>query len=312
MKSGIIIVNKEAGYTSFDVVARLRGILKIKKIGHTGTLDPDAVGVLPVCIGKATRVCDLLTDRDKTYEAVLRLGITTDTQDLSGKVMAEKEPEVEEEEIRRVIRTFIGEQEQIPPMYSALKVNGQKLCDLARQGKEIERQPRKITVYDIRIQKIDLPDVTMSVHCSKGTYIRTLCHDIGEALGCGGCMKTLVRSQAAGFSLKDAKKLDEIEHLVKEGRIEEEILPVDHVFFDYPKVVAKPSAGALLENGNRIGEEDIQEILQPEKEYAGNPSKTDIKRMNGVKVRMYLSDGRFVGIFQKQERYWKVVKMFLE
>lgn len=312
MKSGIIIVNKEAGYTSFDVVARLRGILKIKKIGHTGTLDPSAVGVLPVCIGKATRVCELLTDRDKTYEAVLRLGIETDTQDMTGKVLAENEPEADEEKIRRVILSFIGEQEQIPPMYSALKVNGQKLCDLARQGKEIERQPRKITIHDIQILKVDLPHITMAVHCSKGTYIRTLCHDIGRALGCGGCMETLVRTRAAGFSLEEARRLDEIEQLVRDGRIEEEILPIDHVFFDYPKVVAKPSAGGLLENGNRIGVEDIQEMLPPESGSAGIPAGDDAKCINGVKVRMYLADGRFVGIFQKQERYWNVVKMFLE
>ena len=189
MIRGIINVYKEKGFTSHDVVAKLRGIVGQKKIGHTGTLDPDATGVLPVCLGKATKLCDLLTDKNKTYEAVLLLGKTTDTQDITGEVLEEKSTEaLTEEKVREAIEGFIGDYEQIPPMYSALKVNGKKLYELAREGKVIERKARLVKILDIQILEIDLPKVRMEVSCSKGTYIRTLCHDIGEKLGCGGCM----------------------------------------------------------------------------------------------------------------------------
>ncbi len=181
MIHGIINVYKEKGFTSHDVVAKLRGIVGQKKIGHTGTLDPDATGVLPVCLGKATKLCDLLTDKNKTYEAVLLLGKTTDTQDITGEVLEEKSTEaLTEEKVREAIEGFIGDYEQIPPMYSALKVNGKKLYELAREGKVIERKARPVKILDIQILEIDLPKVRMEVSCSKGTYIRTLCHDIGE------------------------------------------------------------------------------------------------------------------------------------
>ena len=188
MKSGIINVYKEAGYTSFDVVAKLRGILHIKKIGHTGTLDPDAVGVLPICIGKATKVCDMLTNTDKTYVATLLMGVSTDTYDISGTILDEKEVNVTPEMVEKTIKSFIGEQDQIPPMYSAIKVNGKKLYELAREGKVIERKARRINIYNIEIIDINLPRVKMRIDCSKGTYIRSLCNDIGEKLGCHGCM----------------------------------------------------------------------------------------------------------------------------
>ena len=200
MVNGIINVYKEKGYTSFDVVAKLRGIFKQKKIGHTGTLDPDATGVLPVCLGKATKLCDLLTDKNKTYEAVLLLGKTTDTQDITGEVLEEKSTEaLTEEKVREAIEGFIGDYEQIPPMYSALKVNGKKLYELAREGKVIERKARPVKILDIQILEIDLPKVRMEVSCSKGTYILTLCHDIGEKLGCGGCMESLMRTRVSTF-----------------------------------------------------------------------------------------------------------------
>ena len=182
MINGVINIYKERGFTSHDVVAKLRGILKQKKIGHTGTLDPDAEGVLPVCLGKGTRLCDMLTDHSKVYEAVLLLGQSTDTQDVSGTVLQEASVEVSEEEVREAIMSFVGPYDQIPPMYSALKVNGQKLCDLARAGKEVERKARPVEIYEIQIEEIYLPRVRMTVSCSKGTYIRTLCHDIGEKL----------------------------------------------------------------------------------------------------------------------------------
>lgn len=196
-------------------MAKLRGILKQKKIGHTGTLDPDAEGVLPVCIGKATKVCGYLTEKDKTYQALLHLGITTDTQDMSGRILKEHAPEISEEELIGIIQSFTGKLKQIPPMYSALKVGGKKLCDLARAGIEVERKAREIEIYSIRKIRIQLPYVSMEVHCSKGTYIRTLCHEIGEKAGCGGCMEKLLRTETAGFTLEHACRLREIEAIVK-------------------------------------------------------------------------------------------------
>ena len=222
MIHGIINVYKEKGFTSHDVVAKLRRIVGQKKIGHTGTLDPDATGVLPVCLGKATKLCDLLTDKNKTYEAVLLLGKTTDTQDITGEVLEEKSTEaLTEEKVREAIEGFIGDYEQIPPMYSALKVNGKKLYELAREGKVIERKARPVKILDIQILEIDLPKVRMEVSCSKGTYIRTLCHDIGEKLGCGGCMESLIRTRVSTFRIEDAKTLDEIETLKQEGKLAE-------------------------------------------------------------------------------------------
>ena len=177
MYNGVINIYKEKGFTSHDVVAKLRGILQQKKIGHTGTLDPDAVGVLPVCLGNATRLADMLTDRDKEYEAVMRLGVTTDTQDMSGTVLEEKEVQSSAEEVEEAVRFFVGGYEQVPPMYSALKVNGKRLYELARQGREVERSSRSVKLYQIEILSMELPEVSLRVSCSKGTYIRTLCHD---------------------------------------------------------------------------------------------------------------------------------------
>ena len=189
MYHGIMNVYKEPGYTSHDVVARLRGILKQKKIGHTGTLDPAAEGVLPVCLGMGTRLCDMLTDRTKTYEAVMLLGMTTDTQDTTGQVLDDRHHaamRLEEAAVTEAVLGFKGDYDQIPPMYSALKVDGKKLYELARAGKEVERQARQVQILEIRVDKVELPRVWMTVTCSKGTYIRTLCHDIGGKLGCGG------------------------------------------------------------------------------------------------------------------------------
>ena len=291
MKSGIINVYKEAGYTSFDVVAKMRGILGIKKVGHTGTLDPDATGVLPVCIGKATKVCDLLTDKDKTYEAVMRLGVVTDTQDMTGQVLEEHAVTVTEDAVRRAVGQFVGQIEQVPPMYSALKVGGQKLCNLARKGIEVERKPRPVTIYEIRIKNIALPLVTMEVHCSKGTYIRTLCQDIGQALG------SLVRTQVASFALADSLTLAQIEEAKKEDRLDQILLPIDQVFSAYPKVYASEEADKRLVNGNAI--EQMQ-------------ARADEAIDEGDPVRIYLSDGRFVGIYHLNEHQFKLKKMFLE
>ena len=251
MYDGIINVYKEKGFTSHDVVAKMRGILGQRKIGHTGTLDPAAEGVLPVCAGKGTKLCDMLTDHDKTYRAVLLLGTETDTEDTTGTVLETKETSgLTEKEGQDAVLSFIGDYAQIPPMYSALKVDGKKLYELAREGKNVERKARPVKIFDIKIEKMELPEVTMTVSCSKGTYIRTLCHDSGEALGCAGCMEQLTRTRAAGFRIEDSLKLDEIEALAGEGRIAERIVPVEAALSDYPALASRPEADGLVHNGN--------------------------------------------------------------
>ena len=234
MISGILNIKKEPGFTSHDVVAKLRGIVHQKKIGHTGTLDPDATGVLPVCLGKATKLCDIIGDWDKTYEAVLLLGRETDTEDTSGQTLKEREVTVTEEEIRDIILSFQGSYDQIPPMYSAKKVNGKKLYELARQGIVIERKPCPVTLSSIIIKKIDLPYVTFEVTCSKGTYIRSLCRDIGEKAGCGGCMAGLVRTRVSSFKIEDGFTLSEVEAMRDADTLLEHIVPVDEVFLHLP------------------------------------------------------------------------------
>ncbi|MCI8681522.1 MAG: tRNA pseudouridine(55) synthase TruB [Lachnospiraceae bacterium] len=265
MINGIINVYKEKGFTSHDVVAKLRGILRQKKIGHTGTLDPEAEGVLPVCLGKATRVCDMLTEKDKVYEAQLLLGTATDTQDTTGTVQSRRPVTCSQEEAEKAILSFVGEYDQLPPMYSALKVNGKKLCDLARAGIEVERKPRTVTIFSIRILELSLPRVRMEVHCSKGTYIRTLCHDIGEALGCGGCMESLLRTRAAGFVLEDARKLGEIEELVHSVRAGGRIQPEERAG---SQVQPEEKAGGRIQPENTVSsqreltEEDLPELVK--------------------------------------------------
>lgn len=294
--NGIINVYKEEDFTSFDVVAKLRGILKQKKIGHTGTLDPKAQGVLPVCLGKATKVCELLTDKDKEYEAVLLLGITTDTQDMTGVIQKELPVTCSAEEAETVIRSFVGEYDQIPPMYSALKVNGQKLCNLARAGIEVERKARRVHIYEIEILEMNLPRVRMRVKCSKGTYIRTLCQDIGDKLSCGGCMESLLRTKVAHFTLEESCKLGEIEQAVRDGRIEELIQPVDSVFAQYPEVIVSAKYEKLLYNGNRIPVSACVEWNEAWKME---------------KLRVYDEKQQFIGIYEYKEHGIKPVKLFL-
>lgn len=299
MTNGIINVYKEKGFTSFDVVAKMRGIFKQKKIGHTGTLDPNATGVLPVCLGKATRVCDLLTEKDKEYEAVLLLGKKTDTGDISGTVLEEKEVSVEEDLVRHAILSFIGEIKQVPPMYSALKVNGQKLCDLARQGITIERKARKVKIYEIQILEMNLPRVRFLVSCSKGTYIRTLCEDIGEKLGLPSCMESLVRTKVADFTLDQAYPLSKIEELVKENRAEEIVQKTDVVFKHDPAVTAKQEYEKLLYNGNRMKPEFFDNYKE---EY------------NNGNIRVYDEKKNFIGIYKmdKERMDLKPIKIFME
>ncbi|MCI9215680.1 tRNA pseudouridine(55) synthase TruB [Lachnospiraceae bacterium 42-17] len=298
MIHGIINVYKERGFTSHDVVAKLRRITGQKKIGHTGTLDPEAEGVLPVCFGRATKLCDMLTDRDKCYEAVLLLGVRTDTQDVFGKVIREEETgELAEDSVRSVIGSFKGKYEQIPPMYSALKVNGKKLCDLAREGKTVERKARTVEIYDIRIDKIKLPRVHMKVHCSKGTYIRTLCHDIGEKLGCGGCMESLIRTRSGIFEIKESVTLWDIEKKIADGNTAEIIYPVDGMFSEYKALSVMEGWEKLIYNGNPLPKECVSWEQSPE----------DLEEF-----RVYDRKGEFVGIYRYeggQERL-VIVKMF--
>ena len=298
MINGILNIYKEKGYTSHDVVARLRGIFGQKKIGHTGTLDPDAEGVLPVCLGRATKVCDLLTDKDKTYEAVLLLGKETDTQDITGTVLKECDPsEITEETAKKCIESFIGEYDQIPPMYSALKVNGKKLYELAREGKVVERKSRKVQIYDIRIKEMKLPRIRMEVSCSKGTYIRTLCNDVGEVLGVGGCMESLIRTRGSAFQIKDAKTLEEIGALKQEGMLEEILVPIDEMFPLYPKITVKDDWKAFAKNGNPLDEKMLKDADSQEEDR---------------QVRLYEESGKFIAIYQwkEKEKKYHIVKMF--
>ncbi|MBQ4631436.1 MAG: tRNA pseudouridine(55) synthase TruB [Clostridia bacterium] len=246
--NGIIIVDKPRGFTSHDVVNVIRKIYGTRKVGHTGTLDPDATGVFPVCLGKATKVCDMLTFSDKEYVARVRLGVVTDTQDMSGTVLETSEVNVNEEELLSAVSEFIGEIEQIPPMYSALKVGGQKLCDLARKGIEVERKPRKITIYEAEVSNFDGVEFSVRVFCSKGTYIRTLCHDIGQRLGCGAAMSELRRTKSSVFSLENAHTLDELKTLAEKNEHLSLLAPVDSVF-DYPKLTISDAVKKRVCNG---------------------------------------------------------------
>lgn len=282
---GIINVYKEKGFTSHDVVARLRGILHQKKIGHTGTLDPDATGVLPVCIGRATKVCELLTDKSKSYTAVVRLGIVTDTQDMTGEILREREVTVGLKEIKEAVAGFTGELWQTPPMYSAVKVNGKRLYELARQGIEVERKKRKITVYSCEVTEYhpETNEFTMEVTCSKGTYIRTLCHDIGEKLLCGACMASLVRTRVDVFSLSEAHTLSQIEQICQVGKMEEILTPIDRLFEKFPEIVVSAEGIRYLQNGNVL-KADLCEV-------PGHVS-------DGSTVRMYDRDGRFYALYR--------------
>ena len=300
MYNGIINVYKEKGYTSFDVVARMRGICGQKKIGHTGTLDPDAEGVLPVCLGKATKVCDMLTDSDKVYRAVMQLGVETDTQDMTGTILKEADTSgLAEQYVMGAVMQFEGEIFQVPPMYSALKVNGKKLCDLARAGVTVERKARPVTIYKIFVENIELPYVTMTVSCSKGTYIRTLCHDIGAKLGCGAAIKSLVRLQAAGYRIEDAYKLDALQKFSESGTLKDAVTPIERVFDVYPVLTAKPEFDIMLKNGNKMALQQFQEMIKPELE---------------MKVRVRMSDGRFAAVYEYREDLglFRPLKMFLE
>lgn len=293
MLNGVIVIRKEAGFTSHDVVAKMRGICRQKKIGHTGTLDPQATGVLPVCLGSGTKLCDMLTDKDKEYVAELLLGVETDTQDTTGTVLCEKPVEVSEETVREAVMSFQGVYQQIPPMYSALKVDGKKLYELAREGKVIERKARPVTFYELEILSVDLPRVQIRVTCSKGTYIRTLCHDIGQVLGCGGCMESLLRTYVEPFALDSSLTLAQIQELADTGRVEEILCPVEKLFADMPACTILPEFVKYMYNGNPLKAQWLQGETAQE-------------------IRLYTEQNIFFGIYEYQQdrRQYKLKKMF--
>ncbi len=283
MPNGIIIMDKPQGWTSMDVCAKLRGIFHEKRVGHAGTLDPMATGVLPVFIGRATRAVEFAAGSDKEYVAGLKLGVVTNTQDITGEILEQRPAEVTRKQLLAVLPRFTGAIEQVPPMYSAIKINGKKLYELARKGKEVERRPRPVTIH--ALEALDGPppqgaDFLLRIHCSKGTYVRTLCHDIGQALGCGGCMSSLQRIKAAGFTLADSVTLEAVQEAVDRGEGESLLLPVDCCFAGLPVLVLK-TAGAekKIRNGAALPVRDV-----PDGEY----------RVYGMD-KTFLALGRAVG-----------------
>lgn len=301
---GIINIHKEAGYTSHDVVAKLRGILRERKIGHTGTLDPQATGVLPVCIGKATKLCELLLDKEKAYEAVMRLGVTTDTEDMTGTVLSRKEVRVTEADVRRAAEKFTGKYGQVPPMYSALKVDGKRLYELARDGKEVERKPREVEIFENEPVSFQCDEngfvqtAVIRIRCSKGTYIRSLLRDMGEYLGCGACMQSLVRTQAGQFFIEEAVTLSEVEQARDEGRLSELILPIERMLSKYPETVVKEEFERYLYNGNQLEMHMLVKSLQ---------------LFDGDGVRVYDTKGTLIGLYRYRgdRKQLQPDKMFL-
>ena len=245
--NGIVIIDKPQGWTSQDVTARLRRVFGTRRIGHGGTLDPMATGVLPVFVDRATRGVEFFEHAEKTYETLLRLGLTTDTEDISGTVLTEQEANVTMEQLEAVLENFRGEIMQVPPMYSALKINGQKLVDLARKGRTVERQPRPITIHELTLLGLEAEGIRLRVRCSKGTYIRTLCKDIGEALGCGGCMAALRRVQAGEYTIDEAVPLQTLLDSEDPGQY---LRPVDSMFRNHPAVTLTPNQEKRCRNGN--------------------------------------------------------------
>lgn len=288
--NGVLIVNKPQGWTSHDVVAKLRGIYREKRIGHSGTLDPMATGVLVVFLGRATRAVELCENDEKEYLAGLRLGVVTNTQDITGEVLEQHPVDVDETRLSSVLRQFTGPQQQIPPMYSAVKIGGKKLYELARKGQDVPRKPRSITIETLELQKREGNDLSLRVRCSKGTYVRTLCHDIGAALGCGGCLYSLERTRAGRFTLSDAVSLEDIQNARNEERHMLLLRPVDTLFSQYPSLFLNEKNVRRCKNGT-----DIPGMEQPEGMY-----------------RVYSSDNAFLMLGRIQNGVLKTVKSFFE
>ena len=287
---GIININKPLGITSFDVVRKIKKTAKTKKVGHTGTLDPEASGVLPVCIGKGTKIVDFIMNNTKEYEAVLKLGITTDTYDSTGKTVNLTEVNLSNNDIIAVISKFIGNIKQIPPMYSAIKIKGQKLYELARQGIVIDRKPREITISSIDILSIEIPYVSMRIKCSKGTYIRSLCNDIGNELGCGGIMWALKRTATGIFTINNSVQLTDLD----ENNICNYIIPIDEALKNYESITFKDCLKKQLLNGVIINDSNVIEAIEANKLY-----------------RVYLEGTGFIGLGQKNSTGFKIVKLLI-
>ena len=287
--NGILLIDKEPGWTSSDVVVKLKGILRERRIGHAGTLDPMATGLLTVFVGRATRAVQFAEHDAKRYLASLRLGVTTDTQDITGNILETKPVQITEEELENVLREFRGEIEQIPPMYSAVQVGGRRLYDIARKGGTVERAPRPVTIHELKLLGRDGEDWLLDIRCSKCTYVRTLCHDIGQALGCGGCMSALRRTEAGGFSVSGAVTIGEMQRLKDEGSAGERLLPVDTLFF------RETACAATGEEERRI--------------RCGNDYKTELP--DGV-YRVYGESGAFLMLGSAEAGVMKTIKSFFE
>ena len=284
--NGIVIVDKPAGWTSQDVTARLRRVFNTRRIGHGGTLDPMATGVLPVFVGRATRGVEFFEHAEKSYEAAVRFGITTDTEDITGSVLERREVNVTREALEAALERFRGEILQIPPMYSALKVDGQKLCDLARKGKEVERRPRPITIHELTLLDFTGETARLRVRCSKGTYIRTLCKDIGETLGCGGCMESLRRIAAGEYTIAEAVPLEALLQAENPG---EYLRPVDTMFRNYPAVKLTPNQEKRCRCGNSFS----------------------VKLPGGI-YRAYSQSGEFLMLAKVEDSVMSTIKSFFE
>ena len=284
--NGIVIIDKPAGWTSQDVVSKLRGVLHTKRIGHGGTLDPMATGVLPVFVGRATRGVEFFEHAEKTYETVLRLGITTDTEDISGTVLTEQDAFVTGEQLEAVLENFRGQIMQVPPMYSALKVGGQKLVDLARKGKEVERKPRPVTIHELTLLSMEADGIHLRVRCSKGTYIRTLCKDIGQALGCGGCMASLRRVTAGEYTIDEAVPLVE---LVEAANPERYLRSVDTMFMNYPAITLTEKQEKRCRCGNAFS----------------------VNKEPGT-YRIYSQAGEFLALAKVEDGVMSTIKSFFE
>jgi len=293
---GIIVIYKEKGFTSHDVVAKLRGILHQKKIGHTGTLDPEAEGVLPVCLGKATKLCDMITEHSKEYRAVMRFGIATDTEDMTGEVIRRMEFACGEAEFLAALDSFAGGYDQIPPMYSAIKVDGKKLYQLARAGKEIEREPRHVEIHSIQPVRYDLsgesPRAELIVGCGRGTYIRSLCRDIGERMGSCGVMESLIRTKVGPYTLQDAVTLDRVAEAAAEGELERLLIPIRRLLSDHPVFTCDREHDLFLKNGNRL-------------HISWGTGET------GESTLVLDHTGAVTGIFREEGEFLKPVKMLL-
>jgi tRNA pseudouridine55 synthase len=289
--NGILNINKSTGYSSFDVVRKVKKLAHTKKVGHTGTLDPEASGVLPICIGKATKFADYIMKADKVYRTHLKLGVVTDTYDKEGSIVSTSEVISDEDEIIKTIKSYIGKSKQIPPMYSALKINGQRLYSLARQGINVERKPRDIEIFSIDILEINIPDVIFDVKCSKGTYIRSLCYDIGEKLSCGGAMWGLIRLSSGFFTIENSVRLEDL----TEDNISNYIIPVDDALWNYTSVNFDSKYESMLLNGV-----SVKDVL------------TSAGIVENTLYKVYINGIRFIGLGQAEKSGFKMVKQFIE